>query len=160
MPEQAARRKFWQILSAVEYCHERRIVHRDLKAENLLLDANMNIKIADFGFSNYYAAGELLATWCGSPPYAAPEVFEGKRYTGPEIDIWSLGVVLYVLVCGALPFDGSTLQSLRDRVLSGRFRIPYFMSEEIKRMLPPTRPGELHSFPREIGGDSNLLKMM
>ncbi|KAJ2951831.1 hypothetical protein O0L34_g13994 [Tuta absoluta] len=129
MAEQAARKKFWQILSAVEYCHERRIVHRDLKAENLLLDANMNIKIADFGFSNYYAQGELLATWCGSPPYAAPEVFEGKRYTGPEIDIWSLGVVLYVLVCGALPFDGSTLQSLRDRVLSGRFRIPYFMSE-------------------------------
>lgn len=59
-----------------------------MQAENLLLDANMNIKIADFGFSNYYAAGELLATWCGSPPYAAPEVFEGKRYTGPEIDIW------------------------------------------------------------------------
>lgn len=59
-----------------------------IQAENLLLDANMNIKIADFGFSNYYATGELLATWCGSPPYAAPEVFEGKRYTGPEIDIW------------------------------------------------------------------------
>lgn len=59
-----------------------------VQAENLLLDANMNIKIADFGFSNYYATGELLATWCGSPPYAAPEVFEGKRYTGPEIDIW------------------------------------------------------------------------
>ncbi|KAJ0176125.1 hypothetical protein K1T71_008299 [Dendrolimus kikuchii] len=135
MAEQAARRKFWQILSAVEYCHERRIVHRDLKAENLLLDANMNIKIADFGFSNYYATGELLATWCGSPPYAAPEVFEGKRYTGPEIDIWSLGVVLYVLVCGALPFDGSTLQSLRDRVLSGRFRIPYFMSEDCESLI-------------------------
>lgn len=135
MAEQAARRKFWQILSAVEYCHERRIVHRDLKAENLLLDSNMNIKIADFGFSNYYAAGELLATWCGSPPYAAPEVFEGKRYTGPEIDIWSLGVVLYVLVCGALPFDGSTLQSLRDRVLSGRFRIPYFMSEDCESLI-------------------------
>ncbi|KAG8333399.1 Serine/threonine-protein kinase sik2 [Homalodisca vitripennis] len=97
-------------------------------AENLLMDANMNIKIADFGFSNYYTPGEQLATWCGSPPYAAPEVFEGKKYTGPEIDIWSLGVVLYVLVCGALPFDGSTLHTLRDRVLSGRFRIPYFMS--------------------------------
>ncbi|XP_037969831.2 serine/threonine-protein kinase SIK2 [Plutella xylostella] len=135
MAEQAARRKFWQILSAVEYCHERRIVHRDLKAENLLLDANMSIKIADFGFSNYYARGSLLATWCGSPPYAAPEVFEGKRYTGPEIDIWSLGVVLYVLVCGALPFDGSTLQSLRDRVLSGRFRIPYFMSEDCESLI-------------------------
>lgn len=60
----------------------------------MLLDANMNIKIADFGFSNYYAAGELLATWCGSPPYAAPEVFEGKRYTGPEIDIWVSFIII------------------------------------------------------------------
>uniref|UniRef100_A0A0A1XES8 non-specific serine/threonine protein kinase n=1 Tax=Zeugodacus cucurbitae TaxID=28588 RepID=A0A0A1XES8_ZEUCU len=139
MSEGSARSKFWQILSAVEYCHMKNIVHRDLKAENLLLDINMNIKIADFGFSNHFKVGELLATWCGSPPYAAPEVFEGKQYTGPEIDIWSLGVVLYVLVCGALPFDGSTLQSLRDRVLSGRFRIPFFMSSDcehlIRRML-------------------------
>lgn len=135
MSESMARRKFWQILSAVDYCHSRRIVHRDLKAENLLLDTNMNIKIADFGFSNFYMPGEQLATWCGSPPYAAPEVFEGKKYTGPEIDIWSLGVVLYVLVCGALPFDGSTLQTLRDRVLSGRFRIPYFMSSDCEHLV-------------------------
>ncbi|KAG5682439.1 hypothetical protein PVAND_011791 [Polypedilum vanderplanki] len=133
--ERAARHKFWQILSAVEYCHSQNIVHRDLKAENLLLDSNMNIKIADFGFSNFYTPGELLSTWCGSPPYAAPEVFEGKKYTGPEIDIWSLGVVLYVLVCGALPFDGSTLQSLRDRVLSGRFRIPFFMSSDCESLI-------------------------
>ncbi|KAJ8316284.1 hypothetical protein KUTeg_006298 [Tegillarca granosa] len=108
-------------------------------AENLLLDNNMNIKIADFGFGNFYKTNEHLATWCGSPPYAAPEVFEGKKYLGPQIDIWSLGVVLYVLVCGALPFDGSSLQMLRDRVLSGRFRIPFFMSNEcehlIRRML-------------------------
>ncbi|CAB0019464.1 unnamed protein product, partial [Nesidiocoris tenuis] len=135
MTEGGARRKFWQILSAVEYCHNRRVVHRDLKAENLLMDCNMNIKIADFGFSNYYTPGEQLATWCGSPPYAAPEVFEGKKYTGPEIDIWSLGVVLYVLVCGALPFDGSTLHTLRDRVLSGRFRIPYFMSSDCEHLI-------------------------
>uniref|UniRef100_A0A182PKL5 non-specific serine/threonine protein kinase n=1 Tax=Anopheles epiroticus TaxID=199890 RepID=A0A182PKL5_9DIPT len=133
--ERAARNKFWQILSAVEYCHNKGIVHRDLKAENLLLDSKMDIKIADFGFSNFYKKGELLATWCGSPPYAAPEVFEGKRYTGPEIDIWSLGVVLYVLVCGALPFDGSSLQSLRDRVLSGRFRIPFFMSSDCESLI-------------------------
>ena len=66
------------------------------QAENLLLDSNMNIKIADFGFSNFYTPGELLATWCGSPPYAAPEVFEGKKYTGPEIDIW---VCLLIFTC-------------------------------------------------------------
>uniref|UniRef100_A0A2K6ENY7 non-specific serine/threonine protein kinase n=1 Tax=Propithecus coquereli TaxID=379532 RepID=A0A2K6ENY7_PROCO len=134
-----ARRKFWQILSAVDYCHGRKIVHRDLKAENLLLDNNMNIKIADFGFGNFFKSGELLATWCGSPPYAAPEVFEGQQYEGPQLDIWSMGVVLYVLVCGALPFDGPTLPILRQRVLEGRFRIPYFMSEDcehlIRRML-------------------------
>ncbi|XP_070329698.1 serine/threonine-protein kinase SIK2 isoform X2 [Odocoileus virginianus] len=137
--ESEARRKFWQILSAVDYCHGRQIVHRDLKAENLLLDNNMNIKIADFGFGNFFKSGELLATWCGSPPYAAPEVFEGQQYEGPQLDIWSMGVVLYVLVCGALPFDGPTLPILRQRVLEGRFRIPYFMSEDcehlIRRML-------------------------
>ncbi|XP_008635240.1 PREDICTED: serine/threonine-protein kinase SIK2 [Corvus brachyrhynchos] len=139
LSEPEARRKFWQILSAVEYCHGRKIVHRDLKAENLLLDNNMNIKIADFGFGNFYKSGEPLTTWCGSPPYAAPEVFEGQQYEGPQLDIWSMGVVLYVLVCGALPFDGPTLPILRQRVLEGRFRIPYFMSEEcehlIRRML-------------------------
>ncbi|XP_075046962.1 serine/threonine-protein kinase SIK2 [Mixophyes fleayi] len=137
--ESEARRKFWQILSAVEYCHSRNIVHRDLKAENLLLDNHMNIKIADFGFGNFYKTGEPLSTWCGSPPYAAPEVFEGQQYEGPQLDIWSMGVVLYVLVCGALPFDGPSLPILRQRVLEGRFRIPYFMSEEcehlIRRML-------------------------
>ncbi|CAH1112823.1 unnamed protein product [Psylliodes chrysocephalus] len=135
MTEDHSRSKFWQILSAVEYCHDRNIVHRDLKAENLLLDSNNNIKIADFGFSNYYTVGGQLSTWCGSPPYAAPEVFEGKKYVGPEIDIWSLGVVLYVLVCGALPFDGCSLQALRDRVLSGRFRIPYFMSSDCESLI-------------------------
>ncbi|KAM9468482.1 serine/threonine-protein kinase SIK2 isoform 1-T1 [Clarias gariepinus] len=139
LSEPEARRKFWQILSAVEYCHNRNVVHRDLKAENLLLDGHMNIKIADFGFANFFQAGKPLATWCGSPPYAAPEVFEGQQYEGPQLDIWSLGVVLYVLVCGALPFDGPSLPVLRQRVLEGRFRIPYFMTEEcehlIRRML-------------------------
>ncbi|NWW99075.1 SIK3 kinase, partial [Caloenas nicobarica] len=135
MAEKEARRKFKQIVAAVNFCHCRNIVHRDLKAENLLLDANLNIKIADFGFSNIFTPGQLLKTWCGSPPYAAPELFEGKEYDGPKVDIWSLGVVLYVLVCGALPFDGSTLQNLRARVLSGKFRIPFFMSTECEHLI-------------------------
>ncbi|KAI5182207.1 Serine/Threonine-Protein Kinase Sik1 [Manis pentadactyla] len=139
LSESEAREKFWQILSAVEYCHSHHIVHRDLKTENLLLDGNMDIKLADFGFGNFYKSGEPLSTWCGSPPYAAPEVFEGKEYEGPQLDIWSLGVVLYVLVCGSLPFDGPSLPALRQRVLEGRFRIPFFMSRDcetlIRRML-------------------------
>ncbi|KAI5282584.1 serine/threonine-protein kinase SIK3 isoform X1 [Manis pentadactyla] len=135
MAEKEARRKFKQIVAAVSFCHCRNIVHRDLKAENLLLDANLNIKIADFGFSNLFTPGQLLKTWCGSPPYAAPELFEGKEYDGPKVDIWSLGVVLYVLVCGALPFDGGTLQDLRARVLSGKFRIPFFMSTECEHLI-------------------------
>ncbi|XP_029699435.1 serine/threonine-protein kinase SIK1 [Takifugu rubripes] len=145
MSEDEARKKFWQILTAVDYCHRHHIVHRDLKTENLLLDANMNIKLADFGFGNFYNAGEPLSTWCGSPPYAAPEVFEGKEYEGPQLDIWSLGVVLYVLVCGSLPFDGASLPALRQRVTEGRFRIPFFMSQDcenlIRKMLvvDPTR---------------------
>ncbi|XP_043287744.1 MAP/microtubule affinity-regulating kinase 4-like isoform X2 [Venturia canescens] len=151
MGESRAKSTFAQILSAVEYCHATGIAHRDLKAENLLLDSQMNVKIADFGFSNRFVPGERLSTWCGSPPYAAPEVFRGKHYAGPEIDVWSLGVVLYVLVCGALPFDGSTLQSLRDRVLSGRFRIPYFMStdcESLIRKMLVLEPGKRYTIPQ------------
>jgi serine/threonine-protein kinase SIK3 len=91
--------------------------------------------LADFGFSNYYTAGELLSTWCGSPPYAAPELFEGKQYVGPKADIWSLGVVLYVLVSGSLPFDGATLQDLRSRVVGCQYRVPFFLSSDCEHLL-------------------------
>ncbi|XP_071632894.1 serine/threonine-protein kinase SIK3 isoform X3 [Temnothorax longispinosus] len=135
MPEPEARRIFRQIVLAVHYLHQQRVVHRDLKAENLLLDADNNIKLADFGFSNEYTPGVPLSTWCGSPPYAAPEIFEGKHYDGPRADVWSLGVVLYVLVCGALPFDGPTMQLLRSVVVSGKFRIPFFMSADCEKLI-------------------------
>ncbi|XP_071552135.1 uncharacterized protein [Panulirus ornatus] len=135
MREREARTKFMQILAALRYCHKRGIVHRDLKAENLLLDKDLNIKLADFGFSNFYTPGVMLSTWCGSPPYAAPELFEGKEYDGPKADVWSLGVILFVLVCGYLPFDAKTLQTLRSIVVAGKFRVPYFMSSACDNLI-------------------------
>uniref|UniRef100_A0A665UL88 non-specific serine/threonine protein kinase n=1 Tax=Echeneis naucrates TaxID=173247 RepID=A0A665UL88_ECHNA len=168
MKEKEARAKFRQIVSAVQYCHQKCIVHRDLKAENLLLDADMNIKIADFGFSNEFTLGNKLDTFCGSPPYAAPELFQGKKYDGPEVDVWSLGVILYTLVSGSLPFDGQNLKELRERVLRGKYRIPFYMSTDCENLLKkflilnPSKRGSLEQIMRDrwmnVGYEEDELK--
>ncbi|XP_030078829.1 serine/threonine-protein kinase MARK2 [Drosophila hydei] len=135
MRERDARLIFRQLVSAIQYCHSKFVVHRDLKAENLLLDQQMNIKIADFGFGNTFDPNAQLETFCGSPPYAAPELFMGRKYAGPEVDAWSLGVVLYTLVSGSLPFDGGTLKELRERVLRGKYRVPYYISMDCENLM-------------------------
>ncbi|XP_064554767.1 MAP/microtubule affinity-regulating kinase 3 [Drosophila montana] len=135
MRERDARLIFRQLVSAIQYCHSKFVVHRDLKAENLLLDQHMNIKIADFGFGNTFDPNAQLETFCGSPPYAAPELFMGRKYAGPEVDAWSLGVVLYTLVSGSLPFDGGTLKELRERVLRGKYRVPYYISMDCENLM-------------------------
>jgi carbon catabolite-derepressing protein kinase len=139
MQEDKARRFFQQIICAVEYCHRHKIVHRDLKPENLLLDTDLNVKIADFGLSNIMTDGNFLKTSCGSPNYAAPEVINGKLYAGPEVDVWSCGVILYVLLVGRLPFDDEHIPSLFAKIAKGHYTVPSYMSHGaaslIKKML-------------------------
>ena len=137
--ENEARHFFQQIISGVEYCHRNMVVHRDLKPENLLLDSRNSVKIADFGLSNVMRDGHFLKTSCGSPNYAAPEVISGKLYSGPEVDVWSCGVILYALLCGSLPFDDESIPNLFKKIKGGIYSLPSHLSpgarDLISRML-------------------------
>ncbi|KAI8607620.1 A kinase Mark2PAR-1 mutant, partial [Chytriomyces sp. MP71] len=133
--EKEARKFFGQIVSALEYCHTLNIVHRDLKAENLLLDENSQIKISDFGLSNVFDRSKTLVTCCGSPVYSAPELIEGRKYTGPEVDCWSLGINLYAMVIGDLPFADSNLTALYNSILKGVYHVPDYVSADCKDLI-------------------------
>lgn len=110
-------------------------MHRDLKPENLLLDADNNIKIADFGLSNVAHDGDFLRTSCGSPNYAAPEVISGNLYAGPEVDVWSCGVILYALLCGTLPFDDESIPNLFKKIKSGMYSLPSHLSQSARELI-------------------------
>ncbi|KAJ2936745.1 hypothetical protein H1R20_g348, partial [Candolleomyces eurysporus] len=133
--ERVARKFARQIGSALEYCHLNSVVHRDLKIENILISQTGNIKIIDFGLSNLYDPVAHLSTFCGSLYFAAPELLNAKVYTGPEVDVWSFGVVLYVLVCGKVPFDDQSMPALHAKIKRGLVEYPVWLSAECKHLL-------------------------
>ncbi|KWU43659.1 Pkinase-domain-containing protein [Rhodotorula sp. JG-1b] len=155
--ERSARKFARQIGSALEYCHANSIIsdilaaaETDLKIENILISKTGNIKIIDFGLSNLYSPTSYLSTFCGSLYFAAPELLNAKPYTGPEVDVWSFGIVLYVLVCGKVPFDDQSMPALHAKIKRGQVEYPAWLSSECKHLLSrmlvtvPTQRATLH----------------
>ena len=128
LKEKQARKFGRQIASALDYCHRNSIVHRDLKIENILISKTGDIKIIDFGLSNLFSPRSHLKTFCGSLYFAAPELLQAKQYTGPEVDLWSFGIVLYVLVCGKVPFDDQSMPQLHSKIKKGAVDYPTWLS--------------------------------
>lgn len=141
--EEQARFYFNQLVEGVEFCHKSGVCHRDLKPENLLLDEHGNLKISDFGLSSLYIGDadggtnrtELLHTTCGTPNYVAPEVLADCGYDGKKADVWSCGVILYVLLAGFLPFDESTIVQLFAKIQAAEFTYPSWFSQEVRSLL-------------------------
>ncbi|KAL6051393.1 MAP/microtubule affinity-regulating kinase 4 [Balamuthia mandrillaris] len=129
LQEEEARRLFVQLFSAVRYCHESNIIHRDIKHKNILLDGKWEIKLIDFGLSNYTVVGTLRSTFCGTPAYAAPEMILAKKYIGPEVDVWSMGVVLFSMVAGRFPFGNVS------NIISGQYHMPDNLSSAMKDLI-------------------------
>ncbi|KAI5808983.1 kinase-like domain-containing protein [Peziza echinospora] len=135
LKEKQARKFGRQIASALDYCHRNSIVHRDLKIENILISKTGDIKIIDFGLSNLFAPRSHLKTFCGSLYFAAPELLQAKQYVGPEVDVWSFGIVLYVLVCGKVPFDDQSMPALHAKIKKGVVDYPQWLSLECRNIL-------------------------
>ncbi|TKA81468.1 hypothetical protein B0A55_02940 [Friedmanniomyces simplex] len=135
LKEKQARKFGRQIASALDYCHRNSIVHRDLKIENILISKNGDIKIIDFGLSNLFSPRNHLKTFCGSLYFAAPELLQAKAYTGPEVDVWSFGIVLYVLVCGKVPFDDQSMPQLHAKIKRGNVEYPPWLSPECRGLI-------------------------
>ena len=136
--EDLSRKYFQQLISAVGFCHSRGIFHRDLKPENLLLDENGNLKVSDFGLSavkEQIRPDGLLHTLCGTPAYVAPEILTKRGYDGATIDVWSCGVILYVLNAGYLPFNDPNLMAMYKKIYKGEYRCPKWFSSDLKRFL-------------------------
>lgn len=147
LDEAEGRRLFKQVLLGIEYCHHKLVTHRDIKLENILLDESNNIKIIDFGFSTCFSHDKKIKMFCGTPSYMAPEIVARVEYSGPPADVWALGVLLYVLLCGCYPFKAQTDKELYKKIQYGQFAIPPHVSQgarslinRIMRVDPKKRP--------------------
>ncbi|KAH7098511.1 hypothetical protein BKA62DRAFT_832486 [Auriculariales sp. MPI-PUGE-AT-0066] len=135
LSEDEARRIFGQLCLAVGYVHEQGVVHRDLKLENVLLDERCRVKLGDFGFTREFERGNLLDTYCGTTGYAAPEMLQGRRYTGQEVDVWSLGIIFYALLTGSLPFDDDDEDVMRDKIIKGEYEDVEWLTDEARDLV-------------------------
>ncbi|KAL4559872.1 hypothetical protein LXL04_032018 [Taraxacum kok-saghyz] len=138
LKEDSARKYFQQLISAIDYCHSRGVSHRDLKPENLLLDENENLKISDFGLSalpEQLRNDGMLHTQCGTPAYVAPEVLRRKGYDGARADIWSCGVILYVLLAGCLPFQEVNIMHMYKKIFKAEYEFPPWFSADSRRLI-------------------------
>ncbi|KAI3676374.1 hypothetical protein L1987_85980 [Smallanthus sonchifolius] len=159
LTESLSRKYFQQLISAIGYCHSRGVYHRDLKPENLLIDENGDLKVSDFGLSavtGQIRADGLLHTLCGTPSYVAPEILTKRGYDGAKADIWSCGVILFVMNAAFLPFSDSNLMMLYKKIYDGEYRCPKWMSPDLRQLLsrlldikPETRitVDEIHNDP-------------
>nr|XP_020479053.1 serine/threonine-protein kinase NIM1-like [Monopterus albus] len=148
---------FAQILSAIKFMHNSNIIHRDLKAENVLFTSSGCVKVADLGFSTWVSNhSNALDTFCGSPPYAAPELFRDECYLGPPVDVWAMGVLLFFIVTGTMPFRAETTGKLRRCIIEGIYTIPPWVPAPcqrlIKGILKPV-PTERHAIDQMLGCD-------
>ncbi|KAI3423913.1 hypothetical protein D9Q98_009747 [Chlorella vulgaris] len=139
LPEEEAVQIFQQLLHSLQFCHRKDVVHRDIKLENILIDAAGRMKLIDFGLCGYYVAGKRLRCHCGSPSYAAPEIVARKDYLGPPVDVWSLGIVLFAMLAGYLPFHAKEKKQLSEKILAGVYKPAAWMSpaaqDLVSRML-------------------------
>lgn len=136
MEEAKVQKVFTQLLGAVAYVHAKSCVHRDLKLENILLDKHGNVKLCDFGFTReYQGSSSYLQTWCGTVCYSAPEMLKGEKYAGEKVDVWSLGIILYALLCGELPFDDDDETTTKSRILKEDPPYPDYLPEGAKDLI-------------------------
>jgi serine/threonine protein kinase len=135
LDENEAKRIFRQVVHGLAHCHCRSVLHRDIKLDNVLMDTHGNIQICDFGVSRLINKDETIQEQCGTPAYLAPEIIADKGYRGFWVDIWSLGVLLYAILQGTVPFKGASLNDLHALILKGNFKYPVPISSDARDLI-------------------------